>query len=41
METDSLPTVEKKPPKLRWFQYRLRSLFILTTWSPSRAVGLP
>ena len=31
METDSLPTAEKKQPKLRWFQYRLRSLFLLTT----------
>jgi hypothetical protein len=30
MATDSLPTAEQ-PPKLRWFQYRLRSLFILTT----------
>jgi hypothetical protein len=31
MENDSLPSVEEKPPKLRWFQYRLRSLFVLTT----------
>jgi hypothetical protein len=31
METDSLPTADVKPPKLRWFQFRLRSLFILTT----------
>jgi hypothetical protein len=30
METDSLPTAEQKPPKLRWYQWRLRSLFILT-----------
>ena len=30
METDSLPTAEKKQPKLRWFQYSLRSLFLLT-----------
>ena len=29
-EPESSPTAEK-PPKLRWFQYRLRSLFILTT----------
>jgi hypothetical protein len=29
METDSLPKAEQKPPKLRWFQYRLRSLLIL------------
>jgi hypothetical protein len=28
METDSLPTIEKKPPKLRWYQYRLRSLLL-------------
>ena len=26
----SLPTVEKKQPKLRWYQWRLRSLFLLT-----------
>jgi hypothetical protein len=31
METDSLATAEKKQPKLRWYQYRLRSLFVLTT----------
>ncbi len=31
METDSLPIADQKPPKLRWFQFRLRSLFILTT----------
>jgi hypothetical protein len=30
MRTDSLPTAEP-PPKLRWFQYSLRSLFVLTT----------
>ena len=30
METDSLPTAEKKQPKLRWYQYSLRSLFLLT-----------
>ena len=30
METDSLPTAEMKPPKLRWYQWRLRSLFVLT-----------
>jgi hypothetical protein len=30
MESDS-PSTAEKPPKLRWFQYRLRSLFILTT----------
>jgi hypothetical protein len=29
MEPGSLPTTEK-PPKLRWYQWRLRSLFILT-----------
>jgi hypothetical protein len=28
--TEPPPTAEK-PPKLRWFQYRLRSLFVLTT----------
>ena len=28
MEIEALPTAE--PPKLRWFQYRLRSLFLLT-----------
>ena len=28
-ETDPSPTTEK-PPKLRWYQWRLRSLFILT-----------
>jgi hypothetical protein len=31
METDSPPTADQKQPKLRWYQYRLRSLFILTT----------
>jgi hypothetical protein len=31
MQTDSLPIAETKPPKLRWFQYSLRSLFLLTT----------
>jgi hypothetical protein len=30
MQTDPSPTAEK-PPKLRWYQYRLRSLFVLTT----------
>ena len=30
MEVESLPTAVP-PPKLRWFQYRLRSLFVLTT----------
>jgi hypothetical protein len=30
METDSLPAAETKPPKLRWYQWRLRSLFLLT-----------
>ena len=30
METDSSPTTEQKPPKLRWYQWRLRSMFILT-----------
>ena len=30
METDSSPAVEKPVPKLRWFQYSLRSLFLLT-----------
>ena len=29
METDSSPVAEKQP-KLRWFQYSLRSLFLLT-----------
>ena len=31
MGTDALPAVEKPWPKLRWYQYRLRSLFVLTT----------
>jgi hypothetical protein len=31
MATESSPTSEPKSPKLRWYQYRLRSLFILTT----------
>jgi hypothetical protein len=31
MEIDSSRTAEKQPPKLRWHQYRLRSLFVLTT----------
>ena len=30
METDSLPTIEAKPRKPRWFQWRLRSAFIFT-----------
>jgi hypothetical protein len=30
MKTDPLPATEKKPPKLRWYQWRLRSMFILT-----------
>ena len=30
MKTNPLPAAEKKPPKLRWFQYSLRSLFLLT-----------
>ncbi|MEN6451133.1 MAG: hypothetical protein ABFC96_11635, partial [Thermoguttaceae bacterium] len=30
MNTKPQPTVEQKRPKLRWFQYRLRSLFLLT-----------
>ena len=30
LKTDSLPAAEKKPPKLRWYQYSLRSLFLLT-----------
>ena len=30
MGTDSSPTAERKPPKLRWYQWRLRSLFVLT-----------
>jgi hypothetical protein len=29
MTTDPAPT-DNKPPKLRWYQYRLRSLFVLT-----------
>jgi hypothetical protein len=28
--TDPSPAAEKKQPKLRWYQWRLRSLFILT-----------
>jgi hypothetical protein len=31
MATDSPPIAEQKSRKLRWFQYRLRSLFVLTT----------
>jgi hypothetical protein len=31
MATDSPPSADQKPPKLRWYQYRLRSLFVLTT----------
>ena len=30
METDSSPTSKTREPKLRWFQYSLRSLFALT-----------
>lgn len=30
IEATSLPTAEQKPPKLRWYQWRLRSLFLLT-----------
>ena len=30
MESDAPPAAEKSQPKLRWFQYRLRSLFLLT-----------
>ncbi len=30
METNSLPTAKKKQPKLHWYQWRLRSLFLLT-----------
>ena len=30
METDTSPTVEKPEFKFRWFQYRLRPLFLLT-----------
>jgi internalin A len=29
METDCLPNVAQKLPKLRWYQWRLRSLFLL------------
>jgi hypothetical protein len=29
METDS-PSTAEKPPKLRWYQWRLRSMFLLT-----------
>jgi hypothetical protein len=31
METGSSVAAEQKSPKLRWFQYRLRSRFVLTT----------
>ena len=31
METDCPPTVEKKRPKLRWYQYSLRSLLLFVT----------
>lgn len=30
MEAAALPTAEQKQRKLRWFQWRLRSMFILT-----------
>jgi hypothetical protein len=30
MATGSLPTIDQKPTKLRWYQWRLRSLFLLT-----------
>jgi hypothetical protein len=30
METDSSLATDKKPPKLRWYQYTLRSLLLLT-----------
>jgi hypothetical protein len=30
MKTNSLPAAENQPPKLRWYQWRLRSLFVLT-----------
>ena len=30
METDSFPTAETKHHKLRWYQWRLRTLFLLT-----------
>jgi hypothetical protein len=31
MATDSPPTVETKQPKLRWYQYSLRSLLVVVT----------
>jgi hypothetical protein len=31
METGSLAAADKKRPKLRWYQYSLRSLFVVTT----------
>jgi hypothetical protein len=30
MEINTAPAVEKKPPKLRWYQWRLRTMFLLT-----------
>jgi hypothetical protein len=43
VESESPPTADQ-PPKLRWFQYRLRSLFVLATdgsSSPTRCVVPP
>ena len=31
MTTDPLPAVEKKPRKLRWYQFSLRTLFLFVT----------
>jgi hypothetical protein len=30
METRSLPAAQNDPPKLRWYQWRLRTMFLLT-----------
>jgi hypothetical protein len=30
MKTDALPVIEKKPFKLRWYQWRLRTMFLAT-----------
>jgi hypothetical protein len=51
-EPDSLPTAENNPPTLRWYQWRLRSMFILMllvaigmsgyqVWRQSRTLPLP
>jgi hypothetical protein len=34
MDADPLPTVEKKPAKLRWYQWRLGTVFEETVAKP-------